>query len=210
MSLIPTVTCRRCGYEYKATSRRCPNCGTRRVQQSGRTPAGTPSTVKGTAANGRASMNARWQMIFGIVLVLAIILAVIVMVTVSLNGEDATPVATPTPSASSQAGATPTPTATPTPSESIQVTSVTIAYYDEPRTEFGVTIGGSPTPVTAKVYPVDVEAEVKWSVKEGGEDIISISVDDDGTCEVEGIGSGSAVLVAECGGVSAECTVFSG
>ena len=100
MSLIPMVTCRRCGYEYKVTSRRCPNCGTRRVQQSGRTPAGTPSTVKGTAANGRASMNARWQMIFGIVLVLAIILAVIVMVTVSLNGEDATPVATPTPSAS--------------------------------------------------------------------------------------------------------------
>ena len=151
-------------------------------------------------------MNARWQMIFGIALVLAIILAVIVMVTVSLNGEDATPVATPTPSASSQAGATPTPTATPTPSESIQVTSVTIAYYDDPR----VTIGGSPTPVTAKVYPVDVEAEVNWSVKEGGEDIISISIDDDGTCEVEGIGNGSAVLVAECGGVSAECTVYSG
>ena len=103
-----------------------------------------------------------------------------------------------------------TPTATPTPSESIQVTSVTIAYYDDPRTEFGVTIGGSPTPVTAKVYPVDVEAEVNWSVKEGGEDIISISIDDDGTCEVEGIGNGSAVLVAECGGVSAECTVYSG
>ena len=107
-------------------------------------------------------------------------------------------------------GSDPTPTATPTPSESIQVTSVTIAYYDDPRTEFGVTIGGSPTPVTAKVYPVDVEAEVNWSVKEGGEDIISISIDDDGTCEVEGIGNGSAVLVAECGGVSAECTVYSG
>lgn len=209
MSLIPTVTCRRCGYEYKAINRRCPNCGTRRVQQSERTPAGTPSTVKGTAASNRASMNARWQLIFGIILILAIILAVIVMVTVSLNGADSTPVATPTPSASS-AQTTAAPTATPTPTPSIQVTSVTIAYYDDPRTEFGVTIGGSPTPVTAKVYPVDVEAEVNWSVKEGGEDIISISVDDDGTCEVEGIATGSAILVAECGGVSAECTVYSG
>lgn len=209
MSLIPTVTCRRCGYEYKASHRRCPNCGTRRVQQSERVPSGTPSTVKGTAASNRASMNARWQLIFGILLVLAIILAVIVMVTVSLNGADSTPVATPTPSASS-AAATTTPTVTPTPSPSIQVTSVTIAYYDDPRTEFGVTIGGSPTPVTAKVYPVDVEADVNWSIKEGGEDVISISVDDDGTCEVEGISSGSAVLVAECGGVSAECTVYAG
>lgn len=146
------------------------------------------------------------------ILVLAVIIAVVVLVTVSLNGEDSTAVATPTQSEETETSTTPTatPTPTPTPTPTVQVTSVSITYYDDPRTEFGVTIGGSPTPVTAKVYPVDADAEVNWSIKEGGEDIISISVDDDGTCEVSGIGTGSAVLVAECGGVTAECTVYSG
>ena len=108
MSVIPQVKCRRCGESFSALRSRCPNCGTRRVSQSGRTPAPTPSTVKGTAAYERAETNTRWQMIFGLILVVAVILAVIVMVSTSLSGLDnqggkgsnnnivATPTPTPT------------------------------------------------------------------------------------------------------------------
>ena len=88
MSVIPQVKCRRCGESFSALRSRCPNCGTRRVSQSGRTPAPTPSTVKGTAAYERAETNTRWQMIFGLILVVAVILAVIVMVSTSLSGLD--------------------------------------------------------------------------------------------------------------------------
>jgi len=206
MSFIPTVTCRRCGHQYSAIHRRCPNCGTRRVQQSGRTPAGTPSTVRGTAANARAASNAKWQMIFGLILVAAIIIAVIVLVSSGLNGEGAKPTATP--SVSISAAATPSPSPTPTPSPTVAVSSVTICYNDDPRTEFAVSKGGTPTPVTAKVYPVDVDTPVNWTVSD--ESIISISVGDDGTCKVTGVGKGTATLTAECGGVKAECKVYCG
>ena len=50
MSLIPEVKCRRCGESFSSMRSRCPNCGTRRVSQSGRTPAATPGTVRGTEA----------------------------------------------------------------------------------------------------------------------------------------------------------------
>ena len=88
MSVIPEVKCRRCGQSFSALRSRCPNCGTRRVTQSGRTPAATPGTVKGTAAYERAETNTKWQMIFGLILVVAVILAVIVMVTVRPDGLD--------------------------------------------------------------------------------------------------------------------------
>ena len=68
MSVIPEVKCRRCGQSFSALRSRCPNCGTRRVAQSGRTPAATPGTVKGTAAYERAEANTKWQMIFGLIL----------------------------------------------------------------------------------------------------------------------------------------------
>ena len=55
MSVIPQVKCRRCGESFSALRSRCPNCGTRRVTQSGRTPAPTSSQVKGTAAYERAN-----------------------------------------------------------------------------------------------------------------------------------------------------------
>ena len=61
MSVIPEVKCRRCGESFSALRSRCPNCGTRRVAQSGRTPATTPGTVKGTAAYERAETNTKWQ-----------------------------------------------------------------------------------------------------------------------------------------------------
>ena len=91
MSMIPEVKCRRCGETFSSLRSRCPNCGTRRVSQSGRSPAPTPGTVKGTASYDRAEANTKWQMIFGLILVVAVILAVIVMVSTSLDGADNVP-----------------------------------------------------------------------------------------------------------------------
>ena len=88
MSMIPEVKCRRCGATFSSMRSRCPNCGTRRVAQSGRAPSTTPGTVKGTASYERAETNTKWQMIFGLILVVAVILAVIVMVSTSLDGSD--------------------------------------------------------------------------------------------------------------------------
>lgn len=203
MSFIPTVTCRRCGRQYSGVHRRCPNCGTRRAQQSGRVPAGTPSTVGGTAANARAATNAKWQMIFGLLLVAAIIIAVIVLVSASI-GERQTAAVTPTVNPSTQI--TPSPTPTPTPTATPTVGNIKICYYNDERTEFAVKVGGTPTPMTAVVYPLDVQADVKWSTDK--EDIISLEVSDDGTCKVSGLAAGSAKLIAECYGVKAECTVY--
>ena len=88
MSMIPEVKCRRCGATFSSMRSRCPNCGTRRVAQSGRAPSTTPGTVKGTASYERVETNTKWQMIFGLILVVAVILAVIVMVSTSLDGSD--------------------------------------------------------------------------------------------------------------------------
>ena len=74
MKIIPEVKCRRCGESFSALRSTCPNCGTRRVAQSTRTPAATPSSTAGTAAYERANVNTRWQMIFGLILVAAVIL----------------------------------------------------------------------------------------------------------------------------------------
>ena len=129
MSLIPEVKCRRCGETFSSLRSRCPNCGTRRVSQSTRTPGATPGTVKGTASYDRAAANTRWQMIFGLILVVAVILAVIVMVSTSLNGNGASGTkATPTPAQNSDAlptaetPPTPTPSPTPPPQTSIVLT----------------------------------------------------------------------------------------
>lgn len=204
MSFIPTVTCRRCGHQYSGIHRRCPYCGTRRAQQSGRTPAGTPSTIKGTAANGRAAANAKWQMIFGLLLVAAIIIAVIVLVNISLNGANSKPAAT-TPPPSAPIVST-VPSATPSPSPSVTVTSIKIYYYNSERTEFSVGIGGTPTPMNAVVYPKDVKAEVKWTI--GDESIAKITVNSDGTVGVSGVKAGNTTLTAECGGMKATAKVY--
>ena len=91
MGMIPEVKCRRCGETFSSLRSRCPNCGTRRVAQSTRTPGTTPGTVRGTASYERAETNTKWQMIFGLILVVAVILAVIVMVSTSLDGADNVP-----------------------------------------------------------------------------------------------------------------------
>ena len=88
MGFIPQITCRRCGEKFSGLRRRCPKCGTRRVQNSRRAPGATPSAVKGTAANQRAANDRKWQLIFGIILIVAVIAALVVMITVSLDNAD--------------------------------------------------------------------------------------------------------------------------
>ena len=132
MSMIPEVKCRRCGERFSAMRSRCPNCGTRRVTQSGRTPGATPGTVQGTASYERAETNTKWQMIFGLILVVAVILAVIVMVSSSLNGADnqSTIRTTPTYPSQNEGDVVPTidtaPTPEPTPTPKIE--SISIVY----------------------------------------------------------------------------------
>ena len=87
MGFIPKTTCRRCFREYSGLRSRCPYCGTKKVKDSTRTPASTDSTVRGTAANSRAAANAKWQMIFGAIILAVVILAVIVLISVSISGD---------------------------------------------------------------------------------------------------------------------------
>ena len=94
MSFIPHVICRRCGRQFSGLRARCPYCGTRRVRQSQRVPASSASTDPGSAAGERAESNARWQLIFGGILLLAVILAVVVLVSISLNSSTENPVTT--------------------------------------------------------------------------------------------------------------------
>ncbi len=86
MGFIPQVSCRHCGNQYMGILNRCPQCGTRRVKQSGHAAASTTSASSGSAARAQLNINAQWQFIFGCILVVAIIAAVIILVTASLGG----------------------------------------------------------------------------------------------------------------------------
>lgn len=180
MSLIPEVKCRRCGERFSSLRSRCPNCGTRRVTQSSRTPSATPGTVSGTASYERAASNTRWQMIFGLILVVAVILAVIVMVSTSLNGTDVsvsprTPVSAPT-ATPDMPSAEPVPTPTPTPPPTVEV--LQIRYNDDERVEFTMS-PGEIVPINAYVAPLTITDKVKWSSDDKDEEYITITVDKD-------------------------------
>ena len=177
MSVIPQVKCRRCGESFSALRSRCPNCGTRRVSQSSRTPSPTPSTVKGTAAYERAETNTRWQMIFGLILVVAVILAVIVMVSTSLNGLD------------NQSGkgsnnnivATPTPTV-----EGINIQ----CFGTDVKDEFTLSLSRDAAGITlqAQVIPMEIftkeNTHITW--KSSDESLFVVTPSDDTTsCKVE-------------------------
>ena len=100
MSVIPKITCRRCGREYSGLRSRCPYCGTGRSKSAERIPLRTSSENAGTPAAEHAAVNTKWQMLFGGILLLAVVAAVIVLITVSLNASQNTPsVAEPTPPA---------------------------------------------------------------------------------------------------------------
>lgn len=204
MGLIPKITCRRCKREYSALRSRCPHCGTRKVKQSERTPATTAGTRPGTAANSRMNSNAKWQMIFGLVIVIAVIIAVIAIIIVSTGdgGDTKPPDTSPTPDVSAAPvtqSAAPVPT--PSPSPEVEITSITISYFNDPRTEFMAAVG-SETPLTATVYPLTAEATVTWS--SGDESVATVSQDG----VVKGVGAGVTYITAECGGVTADCKVY--
>lgn len=210
MNVIPQVKCRRCGESYSSLRNSCPHCGTRRVSQSVRTPAPTPGTVKGTEAYERAETNARWQMLFGLILVVAVILAVIVMVSTSLNGTDAGGKTKNTPvieSAAPTIEPAPTPPPTPTPS----VTSVAIRYYSNDYTDKDFTMSLSKAeeiPLNAQVFPQTIENPViKW--ESSNTDLVEVVDNHDGTCVCKIVGSGgNCTVTATCFGVTAKVTVY--
>ena len=212
MSMIPEVKCRRCGETFSSMRSRCPNCGTRRVTQSGRTPGTTPGTVRGTASYERAETNTKWQMIFGLILVVAVILAVIVMVSTSLEGTEkrGNATITPPPAATDYVpiiDTPPTPAPTPTPT----VESIRVMFYEKELEEFTMHEGDANIPLTAQVLPATVVgAKVNWSVSDESGEYCTVTSTGDTSCEVAIIKakSGGVTLTAECNGCTKNVQVY--
>ena len=212
MPMIPEVKCRRCGEVFSSMRSRCPNCGTRRVTQSGRTPSPTPGTVKGTASYERAETNTKWQIIFGLILVAAVVLAVIVMVTTSLEGADVKqqstaitpPVVTEYVPVIEEA---PTPEPTPTPNvEGLRV----MFYTTEIQTDFTIWVD-DPIDLTVQVMPLTLQGlKVDW--KSSNPDILKVEKTDEYAVHVECIDNGSlpasCKLTLTCAAFEKELTVY--
>ena len=212
MSLIPEVKCRRCGETFSSLRSRCPNCGTRRVAQSTRSPGPTPGTVSGTAAYERAETNTKWQIIFGLILVAAVILAVVVMVTTSLEGADVKqqttsitpPVVTEYVPVIEEA---PTPPPTPTPNvEGLRV----MFYTTELGADFTIWVD-DPIDLTVQVMPLTLQGlKVDW--KSGNPDILKVENTDEYAVHIECIDDGSlpksTTLTLTCAGFEKQLTVY--
>lgn len=208
MGFIPQITCRRCGSKFSAVRRRCPNCGTRRVQQSSRVPGTTPSAVKGTAANARVNTNRKWQLIFAAILVVAVIVALIVMITVSLNEADEVNSPSKQNAPEMTAVPTPPPTETPAPKATPEVTDLSICYFSQKKTEFSAPVGDK-TPLVAEYFPLTIEnPEIKWSTSD--DSILQLIVDDSNPASVTVVGrkAGNATLKVQCYGASCEIPVY--
>ncbi len=212
MGFIPRVTCRRCGRQYSGLRGRCPYCGTRRVKQSDRVPATSGSTDPGTGAGERAASNARWQLIFGGILLLAVILAVVVLVSISLNGSvGAGPSTTPPPVSNAPATPTPLPpTPVPTPTPTIQ--SVDIYVNGTQQTEFtmnpSASWGSETQVVTLNIYPAtteDLSQYIEWT--SSNESVITVTPNGT-TCTLTVVGNGTATITATLFGVSDSITVY--
>ena len=212
MSFVPQITCRQCGTKFSGLRGRCPKCGAPRNQQPARPePAAGANPNAPPARSGAAhtppSSTARWQLIFGGILVVAVIIAVIILVAASLNSADReevveTPdlvdVSTPPPT-------TPPPTDTPEPT--IAVTSITIlTHYNGQQApeNFTQRTSWAPVDLDADVYPKEAltTATVQW--RSSNEDVCT--VDQDGI--VTAVGPGSCEIIAECGGLAARCSVL--
>ena len=210
MSMIPEVKCRRCGETFSSLRSRCPNCGIRRVTQSGRSPAPTPGTVRGTASYDRAEANTTWQMIFGLILVVAVILAVIVMVSTSLDGADKVPsqITPPVAVTSNVPSIEAPPTAPPTPTPTLE--RIEIKYYEKTLTDCLMHLGDAPLIVTAVPYPLTIQGvKINWSVSD--DTVLQITPSEDSMkCELNIIGTiaGGVRVTAECFGVEETIIVY--
>ena len=211
MSFIPHVICRRCGRQFSGLRARCPYCGTRRVRQSQRVPASSASTDPGSAAGERAESNARWQLIFGGILLLAVILAVVVLVSISLNSSTENPVTTFPSFAPSTATVAPQ-TPTPPPTDPPEVDSVAIYYDNEPAPEYGFTMRprwngpGETLTISAQVFPQtipNIAAGVTWSSSD--ESVITCTPSEDNplVCTLTQVGNGNCIITCTVYGVSA-------
>lgn len=206
MGFVPQITCRHCGKKYSALHSRCPNCGTRHVKQTSRTTATTASVRSGTAAAARADTNARWQFIFGCILIVAVLVAVIVLITASLGPKTTPePVVTPPPPLEVTPTPTPTPDPTPTPEPTVPVTSVTITFLGRAVGEqFTQRIEWQPIQLSATVYPVEAleKTSVEW--RSSNPEICMV----DKTGLVTALSRGTCEIICECGGVAARVSVL--
>jgi len=216
MGMIPQVKCRRCGATFSSMRSRCPNCGTRVVSQSSRSPGTTPGTIRGTAAHDRAETNTKWQMAFGLILVIAVILSVIVMVTASLEGIDNSNIkvtATPALISNLQPQIEAAPTAEPTPMPKVE--SIKILYMNTkdltPENAWPTMHVGESININAVVYPMDiVNPVVEWSCSDKTGEYLSMTVNDDGTVDLLCNKSlpGGATVTATCNGTSQTIKIY--
>lgn len=215
MSMIPQVKCRRCGASFSALRSSCPNCGTRRVTQSGRTPGATPGTVKGTASYERAETNTKWQMIFGLILVVAVILAVIVMVTTSLKSPNGIPGAKETPPPVNEIVPPPIeapPTTPPPPPPTIE--KIVILFGTQVKNEGPETWPmqkvGEEIKYTAQAFPIGLTGlEFTWSCDDP--EIFELTPEENGTyCTVKCLKHkpGGAMIKVECFGKETEYRIY--
>ena len=206
MSVIPKITCRRCGREYSGLRSRCPYCGTGRSKSAERIPLRTSSENAGTPAAEHAAVNTKWQMLFGGILLLAVVAAVIVLITVSLNASQNTPsAAEPTPPATVSSAApvatpTPTPEPTPTPTPTPSVTSITITFLGSKRTEFAAKVGDE-VPLSTTIYPAGGNQTVTWSSKD--ESIATVS--DKGVINLDDAAADKMLADAKCPCLTYSC-----
>ena len=200
MRFIPQVTCRRCKRRFSILRSRCPHCGARREDAPGRAQPSTEQVQEQRQRN--ANPNARWQMIFGTILLAAVIIAVIALISMSLNPPAPVEEPSPSPSFEPTPPPTPTPTPTPTPEPTPTVESITVAFAGKELTDFTLRTTWAPLQLTATVYPVSEEAVVRWRTTD--ESVITVS--DNGL--VTAVGNGIANLVVECGAIAKEYKVI--
>ena len=206
MALFPQTTCHRCHRPYSSLRGRCPYCGARKVQPSGRAAVPTSAGQPGTEGYVRAAQNNRMQTIIGLLLLAVVVILVITLVSLGLHGRDGTSAASPPPSSSVSAppstspSATPSPSPSPSPSPTPSITSVKITYLGQEKSDFTMH-SGDQIQLKVTFAPSDATVTPTWSIA----DTSVATVDQTGL--VTGVKSGNTTLTVTCGGMSKECIV---